>query len=300
MNLVQPNIPTDFKDFWDNNTQEALKHPVEYQKKESDHPSDTHHIQIFQFNGIKNNTLNGWIAIPKDLPSFSKASAFIWLPHYGPSSVLPNKYGTRKDFISLSFNLHGKDPFNQDAYSKELGYFTHRVESKETWIFKEIFQNCCIATKILADLEEVEESKIASMGLSQGGGLAIWLGTWIPHLIKATCADLPFLAAITNTLEEKVFRYPTKEFIDYFAEDPTRKEKAYNTLNYYDTINIASQCKTPTLVSLGTKDPASKPYTVKSIYQSLPSTKKLVEYEWGHNWHPEMITNNLNWLNDYL
>ena len=31
-----------------------------------------------------------------------------------------------------------------------------------------------------------------------------------------------------------------------------------------------------------------------------PREKNLVEYDWGHDWHPEMVENNRRWLLDHL
>jgi cephalosporin-C deacetylase-like acetyl esterase len=54
---------------------------------------------------------------------------------------------------------------------------------------------------------EVDEERIGAAGMSQGAGMAIWLGTWC-SIVKAICADMPFLGATWVSLVRGAYRYP--------------------------------------------------------------------------------------------
>ena len=127
----------------------------------------------------------------------------------------------------------------------------------------------------------------------------MWLGAWCP-IVRAVCADMPFLGLIAESLAGSVFRYPTKELIDAMDVIPVGRERIMNSVAYFDTVFQAAHCRVPTQISLGLKDPASKPANVRAIYESLAGRKRLVEYDWGHDWHPQMILSNRNWLDEYL
>jgi cephalosporin-C deacetylase len=162
-----------------------------------------------------------------------------------------------------------------------------------------MFQDAVLATRVLQAQPEADEERIGALGLSQGAGIAIWLGAFCP-IVKAVCADLPFLSAIKPTLLNNVYRYPLKELTDYMAAIPLGQERVFHTVSYFDTMNVATHCRVPTLVSLGLKDPAVREDNVRSVYEALPAEKELKIYDWGHDWHPDMVENNLRWLAEHL
>ena len=304
--MIAPYVPEGFDEFWRANTAEAEAAPFDYQiSPETVVPSPdvgqtspgtistAHEIRTFTFRGISGETLNGWIAIPNG--GAGPWPAFYWVAPYGRESLMPNQYGTRDGYVSLSFNFFGSDAFHQEKYEPKRGYFSEGILAKEDWVFRRMFQNAVLATRVLADHQDVNPNALASMGMSQGGGISIWLGAWCSR-IKAVCADMPFLGALHETLMKNVYRYPLKEIMDFMQNVPDGERKVMETISYFDTLNQATRCSKPTLVSVGLKDPAVKPIQVRSIFEALPGEKKMVEYDWGHDWHPDMVGNNREWL----
>lgn len=310
MSGLAPYIPAGFDDFWHVNVSEAESAPLDYQiAHEPTRPIPTHsgqtdpgtitsnhEIRTLTFRGIGGETLNGWFAFPE---TTEPAPAFLWIAPYGRESVMPNQYGTREGFASLSFNFFGADAFLQEKYSPRRGYFSEGVLDRSTWVFRTMFRNAVIASRVLADLPQIDPRRIGSMGMSQGGGMSIWLGAWVER-IKVVCADMPFLGAMHETLLKNVYRYPLKELMDYMAGIPGGQERVLETISYFDTLNQAARCTKPTLVSVGLKDPAVKPAQARAIYEALPGAKRLIDYDWGHDWHPDMVLNNQAWLTEHM
>lgn len=255
-----------------------------------------HRVETLEFSGIDGETLFGWLAFPE---GSRRRPAFLWLPPYGRESVLPDEYGTRPGFASMSFNLHGLPAFHQEKYVPTRGYFANGVETPETWIFRRLIQNAMIALRVMQAQIEVDEDRIAAAGMSQGGGMAIWLGA-LSRTVKAVCADMPFLGATWVSLAQGAYRYPLKELSDFADSVPVGRERVLNTVGYFDTAQMASFCEKPTLVSLGEKDPAVKPEYAEAIFEALPGPKRLVRYPGGHDWDPAMVANNEGWLREHL
>jgi len=297
MSGFEPYLPEDFDEFWGLVTDEVKTARLDYHRSlanDYDLPGFT--VERLEFRGIKGETLYGWIAYPEGqrrLPSF------VWVAPYGRESLLPNAYGTREGFCSLSFNFFGHDAFHQETYTQSRGYFSEGAADPETWIFRTMFQNAAIATRVLQAQIEVDEDRIGAMGLSQGAGMAVWLGAFSP-IVKAVCADLPFLSAIRQTLSHNVYRYPLKELTDYMESIPLGQQRLFNTVSYYDTMNVATHCAKPAQISLGHKDPSVRPDHARAVFEALPGEKKLIEYDWGHDWHPDMVENNRSWLMRHL
>src|SRR5579863_931078 len=134
-------------------------------------------------------------------------------------------------------------------------------------------QDCFVGLRVMQSQLEADEDRLAAMGMSQGGGLAIACGAHSP-IVKAVCSDMPFLGGIRTRLLEAVHRYPLKELTDYMENTPLGQARLFNTLGYFDSVNQATRCRVPTHVTLGLKDPASRPDAVRSVYEALGGPKE--------------------------
>lgn len=297
MSPFEPYPPEDFDAFWTEGMAEAMSAPLDFHRSNrSDFDLPGFVVETIGFRGFDGRALEGWLAFPEGA---RRLPSFVWLPPYGRESLLPNEYGTREGMTSFSFNFHGLGAFHQERYSPARGYFAEKMGDPETWVFRAMLLNAAVASRILMAQVEADEDRIGAMGMSQGAGLSIWLGAWCP-LIKAICADMPFLGAMRFALNRNVHRYPLKEIVDFMENEPLGPEKVWHTLSYFDTLNQATRCAKPTLISQGLKDPAVRPEAVQAIYEALPGVKKLVTYDWGHDWHPEMVDNDRNWMLEHL
>ena len=200
-------LPEDFEEFWQETLAEANAQPLDFKRSlTNDFDKPGFVVERFDFAAMGGRRLNGWIAYPEGA---RRLPSFLWLPPYGRESKLPDDYGTRRGFVSLSFNFHGESAFHQEKYVKERGYFAEGAESPESWIFRRMFQDAVIALKVLQAQFEADEGRIGVAGMSQGGGMAIWLAAWSP-IVQAICADMPFLGNIGHTVTQTVHRYPLK------------------------------------------------------------------------------------------
>ena len=288
--------PEDLSSFWQRVAEEANAVRLDFSRTSTERRSPTgHRVDELSFTGLS-GALHGWIAYE---PQARRAPAFLWLAPYGRESKLPDEHGTRAGFTSFSFNFHGEGAFHQERYARERGYFAQGIEAPATWIFRRMLGDAIVATRVLQAQSEADEDRLGAMGMSQGGGIAIWLGAWCP-LVRAVCADMPFLGRMAGTLEGEVYRYPTKEIIEAMQVMPVGRERILNTIHYYDTVFQAAHCRVPTQVSLGLRDPASKPPNVRAVYEALAGVKRLVEYPGGHDWDPQMVPNNAMWLDESM
>lgn len=297
MSLFEPYVPEDFDEFWHGLVQEARAAPLDYHRglqPAAEWPG--FRIETIDFRSIAGSRLNGWFAYPEGA---RRSPAFLWLPPYGRESLPPNEYGTRAGYASMSFNFFGLGAFHQEAYVPSSGYLAQGAGDPDTFIFKRMAIDAMIAARVLQAQIEVDEGRLGAMGMSQGGGMAIWLGAWLPF-IRAVVADMPFMGAMGAALTRNPHRYPLKELVDFGDSIPLGPERVLNTLSYFDTMNQATRCKVPTRVTLGEKDPSARRENVDAIYRALPGPKELVRLDWGHAWHPEMIDGGRQWLDRHL
>jgi cephalosporin-C deacetylase len=289
--------PEDFLEFWEETLAEALSFPLQVSNfKLNSFDSPTHKVDTFSFVGISGESRHGWVAYPeggRNLPGF------LWVPPYGRESKLPDEYGTRPGMVSLSFNLHGETPFHQEKYVIERGYMSQGADTPYTWVYRQIFQDCVIGLRILQAQVQVDADRLGVSGMSQGGGISTWLGAWVPF-VKAVCADMPFMCGIGHTVQNYAYRYPLKEIQDFIDSIPVGEARVQNTMSYFDTVFQAEHCQVPTHFSVGLKDPSCRPPNVQMAFDALTGTKHLETLDWGHDWHPSMVTNNRSWFERYL
>ena len=297
MSIVLPDVPEDFDDFWGEALAEAEAVPLDFNRSVGNAFDLTDFVvETIAFRTVGSRTLHGWLAFP---PEARRLPGFLWIPPYGRESLLPNAYGTRAGMTSMSFNFFGYGPFHQEKYTPDRGYFPEGAGDPTTWVFRTMIQDCFVALRVLRAQLEADENRLAAMGMSQGGGLAIACGAHSP-IVKAVCADMPFLGGIRTRLLGDVYRYPLKELSDYIENTPLGQVRLFNTLSYFDSVNQATRCRVPTHVTMGLKDPASRPDAVRSIYEALAGKKELTELDWGHDWHPDMVNVNRAWLARWL
>lgn len=294
--LLVSQVPEDFDDFWTVVRAEAAAAQLDYHRSLSNDfvwPGFT--VETVRFRGAAGEPLEGWLAYPEGA---RRLPSFLWVPPYGRESLLPNTYGTRDGFTSFSFNFFGHGAFQQEKYHPSRGYFAEGVGDPETSVFRRMILNAMLAARVLQAQPEADEDRIGAMGMSQGAGISIWLGSHSP-IIKAVCADMPFLGGTRYILSRNAYRYPLKELIDFAETIPMGLERVKHTLSYFDTLHQATRCQVPTHVSLGLKDPACRPESVEAVFAALATPRKILRrYDVGHDWFPEMVANNANWLHE--
>ena len=295
--LFKPYVPEDMAEFWAEAVEQAENSPLDFKRSgTNDYLRSGFRVETLTFRGVKGEILKGWIAFPEGA---HREPGFLWVAPYGRWSMMPNDYGTREGFVSMFFNFFGESAFHEEEYVPRRGYFAEGVANPKDWIFRTMAQNAMIAMRVLQAQSEADEDRLAAMGLSQGAGMAIWLGAWCKR-VKCVVADFPFLGAMRWVLAQRVHRYPLKELTEFMDSIPLGREVVSHTLSYFDTVNQATFCDVPTLVTLGLKDPAVKPEQVRAVFDALPGEKKLEELDWGHDWHPGMVQRNQEWLSQWL
>ncbi|MBX3110773.1 MAG: acetylxylan esterase [Fimbriimonadaceae bacterium] len=290
-------MPADLESFWHETTDEAGSAPLDYSGPfPSGRDTDTHRVEVLTFRGMGGSERHAWVAFPHEAPRGS----FLWVPPYSRWSMKPNEYGTRDGYVSLSPNLLGESAFHDEVYTPARGYFADGAASPATWVFRRLYQDSLLATRVLQALTGFDHRRTGAMGMSQGGGVSVWLGAW-SGAVGAVVADMPFLGKINEVMaEDRPFRYPLKELADWRSAAPERPAQLARTLSVYDTAVQAAYCRVPTLVTLGLRDPAVRPFQAEAVYDALSGPKELVRLDWGHDWHPSMVQRNLDWLDRHL
>jgi cephalosporin-C deacetylase len=122
-------------------------------------------------------------------------------------------------------------------------------------------------------LPGVDVGRVAAVGNSQGGGLALAVAGLVPDL-AAVLVTAPFLCGIRRALD-LTDASPYGEIAAYLAVHRGADAAAYRTLSYLEGISFARRARTPAHFGVGLRDtvcPPSGAYAAFNRYAELTDT----------------------------
>ena len=230
---------------------------------------------------LNNYIIRGWYRVPKNKKNLA---VVLQLPSLGGSFYnirsLKEKprHGVPYDFAVLSLNIRGhgnsKDDINVGENYHHL--ISKGIQSKEEYIYRGSVMDCIRALDFLYTRPEINKSKIAVEGGSQGGALSLMVAA-LDKRVRLCAPDVPFLSDIDNLIKHA--SWVNKEFLRYQKgyKDLSMWRMKYN-LTYFDTKNFADKIKVPVLMGLGLQDGTCPVITSIVTYNKITSPKQYYIY----------------------
>ncbi|AZQ61413.1 hypothetical protein EI427_03990 [Flammeovirga pectinis] len=265
--------PKDFDKFWEDNLKELAAVAPHYKlkkvKRDKSTKTNLFEVEMQSTDGI---TVRGWLEVPKKKGVYP---TILEVPGYTVSLEPQDKYD---DMIVFSFNV--RDHGNSDNTGpRHYKMWNRGLEDQNKFYYKGIYLDCIRAMDFLMTRNDVDKSRIAIAGASQGGGLAM-ITTALDSRISFCVAGIPFL-----TDWERYFTISHWEEIDEFlAAHPSKNwNDVLDVLSYFDSKNLMHKIKVPVSMSIGLQDDVCPPATSFSAYNRITSTKNyFIDQTQGH------------------
>lgn len=161
------------------------------------------------------------------------------------------------------------------------GYLTRGIESPETHFYRRLMTDAVLAVDTVAALPQVDESRIALIGGSQGGGLALAVAGLHDRPIAAV-VDVPFLCGYRRAAS-LVETAPYVELSRYLALRKADEERFFEVLSYFDGINFAPRARAKALFSVALFDDVCPPSTVYAAYNHYAGPKSMTVFPFNHH-----------------
>ena len=161
------------------------------------------------------------------------------------------------------------------------GFLTRGIESRETYYYRRLFTDAVRAVEIARELPGVDGSRVAVLGGSQGGGIALAVAGLVPGL-AAVIPFVPFLCDFPRALTIHD-NDPYHEVVRYLATHRDRVDQVHETLAYFDGVNFSRRATAPAWFSAALMDETCKPSTVFGAYNAYAGPKQLDV--WTYNGH---------------
>ena len=174
------------------------------------------------------------------------------------------------------------------------GYFFFNPENRDRFYYKRVYLGCVRSVDFLASLPEVDTTRMAVAGNSQGGALSIVTAALDPR-IDFLASVHPALSDITGYLKGRAGGWP-----HFFNETNLPKYDGAviaKSLSYYDVVNFARRIKVPGYYTWGYNDETCPPTSMYAAYNVIKAPKQLnLFFENGHWVIPEQKAALQNWL----
>ena len=158
-------------------------------------------------------------------------------------------------------------------------------ENPDHLLMRSIFLDGAQLARIAMAMPEIDETRVAACGGSQGGGLALACAALTPKLNRVA-AMMPFLCDYKRAWEmanpEGAY-YELSYYFRFFDPRHEQEEQFYRRLGYIDNVNLAERIRAKTLMLTGLIDHECPPSTQFGAFNRITASKQVRLYpDYGH------------------
>lgn len=280
--------PADFDAFWRDTLAEARQHKLNATFDLFDAGFSLVDVFDVSFAGYGGHPIRGWYIQPKNYAGGT--GALVKFIGYNGGRGFPQDHllwpASGRPVLVMDTRGQGSgwsrgatpDPEGSDP--SQSGFMTRGIANPATYFYRRVFTDAVRAIEALRSRADIDPARIATVGGSQGGALAL-VAAGLDPTVKAAIADVPFLSDFPRAIG-LASRDPYLEISRYLAVHRDMVERALETLRYFDTVNIVPRAKAHALYSVALMDTICPPSTVYASFNAYAGqSKKIVSYSYN-------------------
>lgn len=282
--------PADFGGFWSDTLAQAQAHPLNLTVTAE--PTVLEAVDVYDvvFAGWNGEPVRAWLRVPRG--ATEPLPCVVEYVGYGGGRGEPheNLLLAGSGFAHLHMDTRGQGAsWSKGATADGAGsagpsipgVMTRGILDPQTYYYRRLITDAVRAVQAARELAVVDADRVAVMGISQGGAVALATAALCPDL-RAVVARVPFLSDFPRALQI-TDAYPYREICDFLAVHRTEAERAQATLRYFDGVNFAAQATVPAKFTVGLMDAITPPSTVYAAYNAYSGPKQITA--WPFNGH---------------
>lgn len=275
----------DFDAFWEETLGQASRKPLNALLKPYDYPSDYVKVYDIEYNGFDDTRIHGWYI----LPAFRETKNLPCLIHYHGFGGDRGKPANFMHWINMGIAVVSIDCRDQCGETGNCAHYSsgstqsvvcRGVLDKAEYYFRAVYVDCIKAIDFAVAQPEINPDRILLHGGSQGGALtmAVCALDSRPYLAMA---DVPSNSNLEKRIENSHGAFAS--VTDYLKKYPFRTQQVFETLSYFDTMNMSDKIKCRILASVGLKDQICPARLYFASYNRITAPKEIVLYPFnGH------------------
>jgi cephalosporin-C deacetylase len=283
-------MPDDFGAFWSTTLAQARQADGAATIQKLDSPVSMFDFHDVTFPGFAGDPVRGWLVTPRghegpfplvvEFVGYGGGRGFAHEKlHWPANGYAYFRMDTRGQGSTWSRgdtpDPHGSDPAHP-------GYMTRGIMDPKSYYYRRVFTDGVRAIDALALLPGIDTSRIAVVGGSQGGAIAIAVAA-LHGGVSALMPDVPYLCDFPRAVRTAL-RDPFLEIARYLTVHRDKVAQVFATTAYFDGVNMARHCAMPALFSCALMDDICPPSTVYGAFNALKSSdKSIIDYEFNNH-----------------
>jgi cephalosporin-C deacetylase len=286
----QRSEPNDYESFWAQTLAETRQHDLNAVFEPYDAALSLVDVYDVTFSGYGGQRVKGWYIRPAGLKR--PLPCVVEYIGYGGGRALPHDrlVWANAGFAHLVMDTRGQGSANLPGDTPDLpdganpfypGFMTQGVLDPQTYYYRRVFTDAVRAIEAARSRGDVDGSRIAVTGGSQGGGISIAAAALVPD-VEMCIPDVPFLCDFRRAVG-RTDKHPYQEISHYLSIHRDHVERVFNTLDYFDGLNFAPRIHAKTFFSVALMDEICPPSTIYGTYNYIDAEKDIRVY--GYNNH---------------
>ena len=275
--------PGDFDAYWNTTIDKALRQPINAELIPYALPAAGVECFAVRFDGFTDGgspgRIAGWYLRPARVGKFPAVVHYHGYSGRGPRPLDMLALASQ-GICCLSMDCRGQNGQSTDTSpgdgGNHMGWMTKGIRDPRQYYFRFVYADAVRALELVARRDEVDESRIAVTGGSQGGALSLAASALSDRPILSL-PDIPFLCDFRRAIQiTPAGPYP--EIINFLKQFPTLQEQVIETLSYIDNLNLAPRIRCRTIISNSLWDDVCPPSTIFAVFHHITAPKEMTIY----------------------
>lgn len=275
--------PADLDDYWAETIRGALDQPLGVVVER--YPLELAGVACssVRFDGFAGGSIAAWYLRPVGDGPFPGVAVY---HGYGGRAPRPLELYplAAQGMAVLAMDCRSQDGESSDRVGRDAGHvagwMTDGVRDPHQYYYRYVYADAVRALEVLCAQPEVDETRVAVTGISQGGGLSLAAAA-LSERPRFVWSDVPFLCDIRRGVAIAP-RGPYVEISDFLRRWPGLEEQTWSTIAYVDLLNLADRVTCPTVVTVGLWDDVCPPSTIYGTYRRLATEAKQLKVQPFH------------------
>lgn len=276
----------DFFSFWEETKQSGAQVPLDLEQNQIE--SLFPHNPVFEiaYNGFDKTRIHGILILPGE-------------PENGPYPCMIHYHGFSGDcgrawqfmhwvalgtaVLSVDIREQGGKSGSEQAYHSGgmVGNVcTKGISDRYEYYYRSVYMDCVRALDAAQGCLQINPKRLFVRGTSQGGGLVMAV-CGLDARPRFGIANVPSNSNLEARVEGRHGAFASVN--EYLRRYPEEVEQAYETLSYFDTMNLADQISCPIYASVALSDPICPARCYFASYNRIQSEKQIAIYPFNEH-----------------